>query len=219
MGEKTSFVFYKTYYDAIKELDTDSQVQMYDAIMQYALYGNEIELDNHLKPIFVLIKVGLDNANKRYEASVNNGKKGGRPKKETQKNLEKPNQNLNVNDNVNDNNNNICPSDEGQFPLKEDKEQTLAEDFDKIWQIYPRKEGKNTAFKHYKSWLKGKKYAGKIVKLNNVQMWFAVKRYADMLTINKTEKQYVKMGSTFFNEAILEYVDNEKGGEKNGRPS
>lgn len=215
MEEKTSFVFYKTYYDAIKELDTDSQVQMYDAIMQYALYGNEIELDNHLRPIFVLIKVGLDNASRRYEASVNNGKKGGRPKKETQENLTKPKLNLNVNDNVNDNSN-IRPSDEGQIPLKEDEEQKLAEDFEKIWEIYPRKEGKNTAFKHYKSWLKGKKYAGKTIKLSNVQMWFAVKKYADMLIATKTEKQYIKMGSTFFNEAILEYVDNEEGGNKHG---
>lgn len=95
-------------------------------------------------------------------------------------------------------NNNICSSD-----------LELAENFDKIWALYPRKDGKNTAFSHYKSWLKGKKYAGRTVKLTNKQMWFATKKYADLMEENKTEKQYIKMGSTFFNEAIMEYVEEE----------
>lgn len=89
----------------------------------------------------------------------------------------------------------ICPSNE------------LADNFDKIWQIYPRKDGKNTAFNYYKSWLKGKQYAGRTTKLTNKQMWLATKKYADLMEQNKTEKQYIKMGSTFFNEAIMEYVE------------
>lgn len=94
--------------------------------------------------------------------------------------------------------NNICSSD-----------LELADNFDKIWKLYPRKDGKNTAFAHYKAWLKGKKYAGRTVKLTNKQMWFATKKYADLMEENKTEKQYIKMGSTFFNEAIMEYVEEE----------
>jgi len=86
----------------------------------------------------------------------------------------------------------------------------LAENFDKIWKIYPRKEGKNTAYKHYTTWLKGKRFAGKVIKLTNRQMWFATKKYADLMVRNKTEKQFIKMGSTFFNEAIMEYVEEEK---------
>ena len=90
-------------------------------------------------------------------------------------------------------------------------DEQLANDFDKIWSIYPRKEGKNASFNHYKSWLKGKKYAGRTIKLTNRQMWFATKKYADLMKQNKTEKQYIKMGSTFFNEAIMEYVEVENG--------
>lgn len=102
-------------------------------------------------------------------------------------------------------NNNICPSkDEQDSSLQE-----LANNFDKIWNLYPRKEGKNTAFIHYKSWLKGKKYAGKTVKLTNRQMWFAVKKYADLIERKRVEKQYIKMGSTFFNEAIMEFIGEE----------
>lgn len=96
-----------------------------------------------------------------------------------------------------------------------DMSEILADDFDKIWKIYPRKDGKNTAFNHYKAWLKGKKYAGRIVKLNNRQMWLATKKYADLMEETKTERQYIKMGSTFFNEAIMEYVGDEN--ERKGK--
>ena len=49
-------------------------------------------------------------------------------------------------------NNNICPSKDEQdnLPLKETE---LADNFDKIWKLYPRKDGKNTAYRHYKAWL------------------------------------------------------------------
>jgi hypothetical protein len=88
-------------------------------------------------------------------------------------------------------------------------ETKLAEDLEKIWSLYPRKDGKNTAFNHYKSWLRGKKYAGKNVKLTNKQMWYATKKYAEIIKNENRDKKYIKMGSTFFNEAIMEFVENE----------
>lgn len=103
----------------------------------------------------------------------------------------------------------ILPIDDEKQDEEEGSIKELADNFDKIWQIYPRKDGKNTAFNHYKAWLKGRNYAGRIVKLDNKQMWYATKRYADLVAKNKTEKQYVKMGSTFFNDAIMEYVEVE----------
>lgn len=87
------------------------------------------------------------------------------------------------------------------------KESELLENFELIWQIYPRKEEKNTAFTHYKSWLKGKKYAGKKVKLSNKQMWLAVNRYNNYIEDNKVERQFIKKGSNFFKETIMEYVE------------
>ena len=58
-----------------------------------------------------------------------------------------------ITDNKTDNN--ICPSKDEQNkpPLKEIE---LADNFDKIWKLYPRKDGKNTAYRHYKAWLEGK---------------------------------------------------------------
>lgn len=97
------------------------------------------------------------------------------------------------------------PSDDEQN-LKS-KEKQLAEDFEKIWNIYPRKEGKSKAFKNYTSWLKGRKVLNKTVKLTNKQIWFAVKRYAE--ESKEKEKTFIKMGSTFFADALLDYVEEE----------
>lgn len=105
--------------------------------------------------------------------------------------------------NNNDNNINIiCPSEDGL-------EEKLLKDFEIIWNIYPRKEGKSIAYKHYKSWLKGKKYIGKKQKITNKEMWYAVKIYK--LEIKEQKKKgFIKMGSTFFNEAIFEYANKYK---------
>ena len=102
-----SLIFYRSFYEAIKELPRDVQGEIYTAIMEYSLYGSETE---QLKPIarsiFSLIKPQLDANNKRYE----NGKKGGRPvvketeqKPNTNQTLTKPKPNENVNENVNEN--------------------------------------------------------------------------------------------------------------------
>lgn len=106
-------------------------------------------------------------------------------------------------------NNNICPSKDEQDNSSL-KETELADNFDKIWNLYPRKDGKNTAYRHYKAWLEGKMYAGRKVKLDNKQMWYATKKYADLVEREKIDKQYIKMGSTFFNEAIMEFVEEER---------
>ena len=109
---RESFVFYRSFYDAIKDLPRDVQGEIYTAIMEYSLYGKETE---NLKPIarsvFTLMKPQIDVNNKRFE----NGKRGGRPKSEDKpkgnqnetKEKSKNNQNetkdepnVNVNDNV-----------------------------------------------------------------------------------------------------------------------
>ena len=100
---RESFVFYKSFYDSIKELDDKDQVIIYNAIFEYEFYKIEPELKGANKSIFTLILPQLEANDKRYE----NGKKGGRPKnqKETKikpkQNQNKTNIEPNVNDNVN----------------------------------------------------------------------------------------------------------------------
>ena len=113
---KESIVFYKSFYEAIKNIPQEEQLKLYNAIFDYSFTEKEPKIEDGIaKAMFILIKPNIDSANARYKASVENGKKGGRPKKETQekpeKNLnktqEEANKNLNDNedDNVNDNEN------------------------------------------------------------------------------------------------------------------
>lgn len=73
--ERDSFIFYKSFYEAIRDLPRDIRLEVYTAIMEYALYGRQPEeLKPFAKGIFTLIKPNIDVNNARFE----NGKKGGR---------------------------------------------------------------------------------------------------------------------------------------------
>jgi len=123
---RESFVFYRSFFDAICELDDKKRLKMYDYIAKFALKNEEPEEINGIcKQLFVLIKPQILANNvkmEQYQKDVENGKKGaeygklgGRPKKHKQEEktppgfsknnpLENPiNENVNVNDNVNEN--------------------------------------------------------------------------------------------------------------------
>lgn len=105
-----SFIFYESYYEAIKLLPKEEKADAYEAIAEYSLTGIEPDnLQGMAKVIFTMAKPQIDANNKRRL----NGALGGRPKKETEgleekkplvfenESDKKPNDNVNVN--VNDN--------------------------------------------------------------------------------------------------------------------
>ena len=95
--ERTGFIFLKTFNESIEDLEPQDRCIMYEAIINYGLYGDEPELNKgYLKSIWKLISSTIDITSKKYDASVENGKKGGRPKKPTNnlnETQEKPKQN------------------------------------------------------------------------------------------------------------------------------
>lgn len=78
---KDSFVFYRSFYESIKSLDKDLQIEIITAICEYSLNEIEMELSPVANAIFRLIKPNIDNATKRYKEAVENGKRGGKPSK------------------------------------------------------------------------------------------------------------------------------------------
>ena len=81
--------FFPSLREAIDDLDTDEQkLEAYNMLTDYGLYGIEPADDifPRLKTMFTLSKPYLDKSRKDYE----NGKKGGRPKKEDKKTGLKP---------------------------------------------------------------------------------------------------------------------------------
>lgn len=92
---KESVVFYKSFYEAIVKLPQEYQLELYNAIFNYAFEGVEPTcLSPVAEVVFTLAKPNIDSAQRKYEASKNNGAKGGRPKKNNQtETQEKPNEN------------------------------------------------------------------------------------------------------------------------------
>jgi hypothetical protein len=111
--DRDSFVFYRSFYEAIKKLKDRDKLAAYNAICNYALNGEDISEDGSAAAVYCLIKPLIDANNKRYE----NGKKGGRPAKAETEKKPKRNQtkttskpNVYVNDNVNANEENVNTS-------------------------------------------------------------------------------------------------------------
>jgi len=113
--KRESFLFYASFWEAIKEVPREIQGDVLTAIIEYGLYGETTE---NLKPIakamFTLIKPQIDANYKRYK----NGKKGGTPVSTNNQSTTKvqpkynqnttkvqPNENVNVNVNYNENEN------------------------------------------------------------------------------------------------------------------
>lgn len=78
--KRDSFVFYKSFYDAINELTNEEQLTMYKAITKYAIEGELDELSGVCKVVFTLVKPQIDANNKKFT----DGKKGGRPPKDVE---------------------------------------------------------------------------------------------------------------------------------------
>ncbi|WP_321024987.1 DUF6291 domain-containing protein [Eisenbergiella porci] len=110
---RDSIVFYRSFYEAVKDLPADQFKACVKAIMDYGLDGTVPETCGIEKTVYLMAKPQIDANNKRYL----NGTKGGRPttKKEPSNNqnitepypsdnhpVTKAEPNVNDNDNVND---------------------------------------------------------------------------------------------------------------------
>lgn len=88
--ERDSFIFYRSFLDALNVLPEKEQTQVLMALLNYALNGIEVDA-NSINPIafgfFSLMKPQIDANNKRFE----NGKKGGKKPKNQSQNKAKNN--------------------------------------------------------------------------------------------------------------------------------
>lgn len=116
--ERDSFIFYRSFWEALRQCPNDVRLQLYDAIADFALnFKKPNKLDGVAAIVFPLIEPQISANNKRYV----NGLKGGAPQgnqnarkttekqpqnkpKNNQKTTKKQsNENVNVNENVNEN--------------------------------------------------------------------------------------------------------------------
>jgi hypothetical protein len=112
---KDSFVFYRSYFEALSDLPEEQQFKLYFAISNYSLNFIEPKFNGICKTVWTLIKPQID-ANRKKWQDGKKSKKGGRPRKEKPTGFISENPNENVNDNVNENNNeNVNVENHSQF--------------------------------------------------------------------------------------------------------
>lgn len=198
---RDSIVFYRSFYEAICELPDEQQLSAIKAILEYGLNGSD-DATGTAKAMLMMAQPIIDANNKRYE----NGKKGGRPKSNQNETEPKPKKNqtetksepyVYVYDNVDD-------------KLIKNKVRTsdLAQEFEDVWKMYPRKQGKEKAKTAY---IRARQKGTKEDDVRN-----GIKAYIDHIERNKIEPQYIKMGSTFF--ANKSWQDDYSANYTRGRP-
>lgn len=91
---KEGFLIYKSFYEPIKGLSNEDAGRLFKALFEYQINGEILEEQGMVKMAFEFFKNQFDLDNKKYEKIVMrnkaNGKKGGRPKKQTQENQKNP---------------------------------------------------------------------------------------------------------------------------------
>jgi len=153
---RDSFVFYRSFFEAIKGLPKEDQCLMFGAIADYSLDQIEPNLTGINKVVWTLIKPQLDANTKRFingEKGGKHGSKGGRPKKtkpETKVenpsgdiaenpigvNDENPKETPNVNVNVNFNDNDNEKDNDSNVPVKPKPIEKEKIDFDELLKFF-----------------------------------------------------------------------------------
>ncbi|MFM7747146.1 MAG: DUF6291 domain-containing protein, partial [Bacteroidota bacterium] len=72
---KDTFIYYRSFWDAIQTRPDNERLALYDAILLYAFDGKQGELQGVESSIFTLIKPQIDANHRKWQ----NGLKGGRP--------------------------------------------------------------------------------------------------------------------------------------------
>jgi len=108
---RDSTIFYRSFYEAIKELPEANQLEIYNAIFEHSLNLNKPNLTGLSKTIYKQIKPQIEANLKRYEngnkpkKKQNESETEAKPKQDVSKSEANKNNNKNVNKNDNDNNN------------------------------------------------------------------------------------------------------------------
>ncbi len=131
---RESFIFYKSFFDAIKNLENEKKTEIYDAIFFYSFDGIEPNLTGISASIFTLIRPQLDANRKRFENGCKEKTKSKTEAKPKQKES-KVEANKNLNPNLNHNLN-------------------LKNQFEEFWKLYDKKEGRKDCEKKFELALK-----------------------------------------------------------------
>ena len=205
MKQKSSFLIYHEYREPLKLLTDEQRGQLLMALIDYSESGVVPELDGISMMAFSFIQSQMDRDSKKYEnrcsSNRENGKKGGRPKKENDseenpknpmgfeetekktKNQKKPIKIKNKEKEKDINKNTMCKSEADAL-------------FERVWKLYPQKRGKGKVSDANKR---------RLLDIGFDELSRAIDRYKADLALDDWRKP--QNGSTFFNSGYIDYLD------------
>lgn len=205
MKQKSSFLIYHEYREPLKLLTDEQRGQLLMALIDYSESGVVPELDGISMMAFSFIQSQMDRDSKKYEnrcsSNRENGKKGGRPKKENNteenpknplgfeeiekktKNPKKPIKIKNKDKEKDINKNTMCKSEADAL-------------FERVWKLYPQKRGKGKVSDANKR---------RLLDIGFDELSRAIDRYKADLALDDWRKP--QNGSTFFNSGYIDYLD------------
>lgn len=184
---RDSFIFYRSFYEAINDLEDNQQLEIYQAMANFSLNFAEPNLSGVTATIFKLIKPQLEANNKRYVNGSKPKTKQDESKTEAKQKQDGIKQEANKNDNVNDNVN----------------KNTYSNDFEKMFDWYrdntDRPIGdKKKAYANYLKQLK---------KLSHKEIGKAVFNYVIQC---KGTKTFTKHLVAFLNTDLEQYINHKE---------
>ncbi len=90
--ERGTFIFYRSFYDAIKDLEDEQFAKVFRAICDYALNETEPTLQGVEKALFTLVKPSLDSGIKNYKNGCKPKTKATKPNESEEQAKSKPNE-------------------------------------------------------------------------------------------------------------------------------
>ena len=155
--KKESFVYYRSFWDAIRTRPDNERLTVYDAIFLYAFDGKQSDLQGFESSIFTLIKPQIDANHRKWE----NGHKGGRPSSNKARHMDYEriseeitsgfkNKNLmNNEEGVMDNEEGVMSNKKREMKNEECSNENLnyqwkkpSKKFEQFWELYPNKVAK-----------------------------------------------------------------------------
>lgn len=193
---KDSFVIYTRYAKHIEKLNMEQRGLLFTAIMNHATGDDLPEMDAATDIIAGIIiedieecdrkweetkaarsKAGKASAEKRQQDATEGNKTEQAPTSSNKTEQTATNSTVNVNVNVNG--------------LKEkQRKRKDEEEFEQLWELYPRKNGKKDAKKHY--------LAARADGVTFEEVKAGIEAYSRYIKKTGTEQRYIKMGSSFF---------------------
>ena len=210
--DNASFLMYKEWEELFESLDSMEEAgELIMALFAFAKRGEIAEFRGALKMAFIMMSNQLDRDGVKWERNreknIENGKKGGRPRKieieekteglfeeteKTERFFEKPKKPVKVKDKVKVKEE-VKEINNGHSTIEQDKPVRVSSaEFEKLWSMYPRKEGKKEAMAAYQRAIK---HGTAIETIEN-----GIKAYNKHIEDCKIEKQYIKKGSTYFRQ-------------------